>query len=144
MGPAGDIECMWVRRAGVKGAVVSRIEGELIEAEMPLQQAQRDGDVATLDRLLDDRLVAIGPDGGRYRKSDDLDAYRSGSSKVDSLVSEDLEVVVVESTGATFALCAVSGTFHGEPFAARLRYARTWAYRKETGWRIVAAQISPA
>ena len=119
-------------------------EAALLDAERRLQQAQRDGDVAALDRLLDDRLVAIGPDGGRYRKSDDLGAYRSGHSKIDSLTEEDLEVLVVEATGATFALCAVSGTFGGEPFAARLRYARTWAYRKEIGWRVVAAQISPA
>ncbi|GAA4936193.1 nuclear transport factor 2 family protein [Actinoplanes utahensis] len=122
---------------------MSGIEGGLLEAERSLQQAQRDGDVAALDRLLDDRLVAIGPDGRRYRKSDDLDAYRSGHSRIDSLTEDDLEVVVVGTTGATFALCSVSGTFGGEPFAARLRYARTWAYRNETGWRVVAAQISP-
>jgi ketosteroid isomerase-like protein len=123
---------------------VSATEAGLLDAEHRLQQAQRDGDVGVLDTLLDDRLVAVGPDGTRFRKEDDLDAYRSGSSKIDALVEEDLEVVVAGSTGATFALCAVSGTFNGEPFAARLRYARTWAYDEKAGWRIVAAQLSPA
>jgi hypothetical protein len=118
-------------------------EAALLDAERRLQQAQRDGDVAALDRLLDDRLVAVGPDGTRFRKSDDLDAYRSGSSKIDSLVEEDLEVLAVGTTGATFALCAVSGTFGGQPMSARLRYARTWTYDQGV-WRIVAAQMSLA
>ncbi|MDI6102410.1 nuclear transport factor 2 family protein [Actinoplanes sp. NEAU-A12] len=120
------------------------LQTELLDAERRLQQAQRDGDVAALDLLLDDRLIAIGPDGTRFRKSDDLDAYRSGTSRIDTLVEEDLAINVVGATGATFALCSVSGTFNGGPFAARLRYARTWAYDDKTGWRIVAAQISPA
>ncbi|GIF37915.1 nuclear transport factor 2 family protein [Actinoplanes xinjiangensis] len=123
---------------------MSATEAGLLDAEHRLQQAQRDGDVGVLDALLDDRLIAIGPDGTRFRKEDDLDAYRSGSSKIDTLVEEDLEVLVAGSTGATFALCAVAGTFNGEPFAARLRYARTWAYDEGAGWRIVAAQLSPA
>ncbi|MFC4072600.1 nuclear transport factor 2 family protein [Actinoplanes subglobosus] len=119
-------------------------EADLLAAEHRLQQAQRDGDVSVLDELLDDRLIAIGPDGTRFRKADDLDAYRSGSSKIDTLVEEDLEVLVAGPTGATFALCAVSGTFNGSPFTARLRYARTWTHSDKTGWRIVAAQLSPA
>ncbi|MEU4626570.1 nuclear transport factor 2 family protein [Actinoplanes sp. NPDC023801] len=119
-------------------------EAALLDAEHRLQQAQRDGDVAALDRLLDDRLVAIGPDGTRFHKGDDLGAYRSGSSRIDSLAEEDLEILAVGTTGATFALCAVAGTFGGQPMTARLRYARTWTYDEQTGWRIVAAQISLA
>ncbi len=42
--------------------------------------------------MLDDRLVAIGPDGARYTKSEDLAAYLSGSSVVSDLVEEDVEV----------------------------------------------------
>jgi hypothetical protein len=124
--------------------MVAATEAGLLDAEHRLQQAQRDGDVAVLDTLLDDRLVAIGPDGTRFRKSDDLDAYRSGNSKIDQLIEEDLAILVVGTTGASFALCAVTGTFNGEPFAARIRYARTWAYDDAAGWRIVAAHLSPA
>lgn len=116
--------------------------GELLAAERRLQAAQRAGDVDELDRLLDDRLIAIGPDGGRHTKGDDLDAYRSGSSVIDTLVQESLESLVVDSTGVTFAVCSVAGTFAGAPFSARLRYTRTWAYGKNGVWRIVAAHIA--
>ncbi|WP_436520861.1 nuclear transport factor 2 family protein [Actinoplanes sp. HUAS TT8] len=116
---------------------------ELLSAERRLQDAQRNGDVDELDRLLDDRLIAIGPDGARHTKGDDLAAYRSGTSVVESLTQESLESLVVDATGVTFAVCAVAGTFGGEPFRARLRYTRTWSYAKNRGWRIVAAHIAP-
>lgn len=114
----------------------------LLSAERELQAAQRAGDVTALDRLLDDRLVAIGPDGARYTKDDDLSAYRSGSSVVTELVEEDVEAVVAGSTGVTFFTGRVEGTFGGEPTSARLRYTRTWTFDEDAGWRILAAHIA--
>ncbi|MFF5074891.1 nuclear transport factor 2 family protein [Micromonospora olivasterospora] len=112
--------------------------------ERRLQAAQRAGDVAALDRLLDDHLIAIGPDGARFGKQDDLTAYRTGSSIIDSLVEEDLELIVEGTTGVTFFLGRVEGRFGGSPFGARLRYTRTWIHDDERGWRVLAAQISVA
>ena len=114
----------------------------LLLAERALHAAQLAGDVAALDRLLDDRLLAIGPDGARHTKSDDLAAYRSGSSVITELVEEDLEVLVAGATGVTFLTATVAGTFGGEPMSARLRYTRTWVHDDQTGWRILAAHIA--
>ncbi|BCY07392.1 nuclear transport factor 2 family protein [Actinoplanes sp. L3-i22] len=115
---------------------------ELLAAERRLQQAQRNGDVDELDRLLDDRLIAIGPDGGRHTKDDDLNAYRSGTSVIDTLTQESLESLIVDTTGVTFVVCSVTGTYGGKPVSAHLRYTRTWSYSENVGWRIVAAHIA--
>lgn len=120
----------------------TRSETGLLSAERALQAAQLAGDVAELDRLLDDRLVAIGPDGARYTKDDDLAAHRSGSSVITDLVEEDVEVLVAGTTGVTFFTGTVTGTFGGAPMSARLRYTRTWAHDDEAGWRILAAHIA--
>ena len=120
----------------------ARSETGLLSAERALQAAQLAGDVAELDRLLDDRLVAIGPDGARYTKDDDLAAHRSGSSVITDLVEEDVEVLVAGTTGVTFFTGTVTGTFGGAPMSARLRYTRTWAHDDEAGWRILAAHIA--
>ncbi|MFC7529922.1 nuclear transport factor 2 family protein [Actinoplanes sp. GCM10030250] len=118
------------------------LAAELLLAERRLQAAQRAGNVEELDRLLDDRLIAVGPDGTHFSKQDDLNAYRSGSSVISELVEEALESLVVGATGVTFFTGTVNGTFGGQPFGARMRYTRTWAYEK--GWRIIAAHIAPA
>ena len=119
-------------------------EAELLDAEHRLQAAQRTGDVTVLDQLLHDDLIAIGPDGARHTKHDDLAAHRDGTSVIEELVQEQLELLVAGTTGVTFLLGRVAGTFDGAPFAARLRYTRTWTYHDERGWRILAAHISPA
>ena len=114
----------------------------LRQAERRLQAAQLAGDVVALDHLLDDHLVAIGPDGSRYTKDDDLAAHRSGSSVVSTLVEDGLEVVVSGTTGVTLVVVTVSGTFGGQPMSARLRYTRTWVHGEDTGWRILAAHVA--
>lgn len=114
----------------------------LLVAERALQAAQLAGDVEALDRLLDKRLVAIGPDGGRHTKNDDLAGWRSGFSIISELVEEEVEVLVAGSTGVTFFTGIVTGTFGGEPMSSRLRYTRTWTYDDDSGWRILAAHIA--
>ncbi len=114
----------------------------LLVAERALHAAQLAGDVTALDVLLDERLVAIGPDGARHTKSDDLAGYRAGFSVITELVEEDLEVLVVGTTGVTFFTATVAGSFGGEPMSARLRYTRTWIHDDEAGWRILAAHIA--
>jgi ketosteroid isomerase-like protein len=114
----------------------------LLGAERRLQAAQLAGDVAALDQLLDERVVAIGPDGSRFTKDDDLGAYRSGSSVISHLVEEDVEVLVAGTTGVTFFTGTVSGTFEDHPMTARMRYTRTWVHDSQVGWRILAAHIA--
>lgn len=120
----------------------TRSKAGLLAAERALHAAQLGGDVAALDRLLDDRLIAIGPDGARHTKNDDLAGYRSGSSVITELSEEDVEVLVAGTTGATFFTATIAGTFGGEPMSARLRYTRTWVHDDKTGWRILAAHIA--
>ncbi|WP_433343772.1 nuclear transport factor 2 family protein [Micromonospora sp. CA-111912] len=119
----------------------SELEAELLDAERRLQAAQRAGDVAALDGLLDERLIAFGPDGNRFTKQDDLIAHRDRTSVIDELVEEELDLIVEGTTGVTFFLGRVTGTFGGVPVTARLRYTRTWTYG-DRGWRILAAHIS--
>ena len=122
-------------------SVIPSTEG-LLRAERRLQAAQLAGDVAALDELLDDRLVAIGPDGTRFTKADDLAGHRSGSSVVSQLVEEHIEVLLAGTTGVTFFTGTVAGTLDGSPFSARLRYTRTWVHHDQAGWRILAAHIA--
>ena len=88
-------------------------EAELLDAERTLQAAQRAGDVAALDQLLVDQLIAIGPDGRAQSKQDDLATHRDRRLVVQELVEEELDLLVVGTTGVTFFLGRVSGVCRG-------------------------------
>jgi len=115
------------------------MDEELRDAEHRLQAAQLSSDVESLDRLLDERLIFTGPDGRLYGKDDDLRVHRTGTQVIDSLHEEHLDVVVAGDTGVTWFLGRLSGSIDGTPFAARMRYTRTWIRDPEHGWRILAA-----
>ena len=114
----------------------------LLAAERRLQAAQLAGDVAELDRLVDDRVIITGPDGASATKADDLAMHRAGVLKIDKLVEEDLQLLVDGSTGVTALRAWVEGVNAGAPFATWLRYTRTWISGGTGDWRIVAAHIS--
>jgi|ERR1700722_11637146 ketosteroid isomerase-like protein len=108
-------------------------------AERRLQAAQLASDVGALTELLDDAVLFTGPDGNLYSKEDDLGAHRSGHQVLSRIEESELRVLVTGSTGVTWFLGTLEGNIGGEPFAAQMRYTRTWARDADTGWRIVAA-----
>jgi ketosteroid isomerase-like protein len=119
-------------------------EDALREAERELQSAMRAGDVGALDRLIDDRVIATGPDGRGFTKAEDLETHRSGTLVIQDLTEEKLSVLVAGETGVTVVLLALTGAHEGEEFAARLRYTRTWVRHGDDRWRVLAAHVSPA
>ncbi|MEY9878285.1 ketosteroid isomerase-like protein [Streptacidiphilus sp. MAP12-33] len=118
-------------------------QDDLRSTERRLQAAQLAADVATLDALLDDRLVFTGPDGQLCRKSDDLELHRTGRQRLTRVEEEALDVLVVGATGVTWFLGTLAGTVDGQEFSARLRYTRTWVRTDGSGWRVVAAHVTP-
>jgi Domain of unknown function (DUF4440) len=107
-----------------------------------LQAAQLAADAATLDELIDDRLVFTGPDGRLYSKQDDLDLQRSGGQRLTQVTEDELTALVAGDTGVTWFRGRLAGRFLGEEFTAHVRYTRTWI-RTDTGWRLLAAHVSP-
>ena len=61
-------------------------------------------------------------------------------------MEEELDLLVIEATEVAFFLGRVSPASSREaPFAARLRYTRTWVPRHHARLaRVLAAHISPA
>jgi hypothetical protein len=117
-------------------------ESELLDAERRLQAAQLAGDAGALDALLDDRLVAVGPDGARFDKAADLAAHRSGALRVTRMDEEALDVLVDGDLGVTRAVFSAAAVVDGVADEGRLVYTRTWV-RRDGAWRVLAAQFGP-
>jgi hypothetical protein len=56
---------------------------------------------------------------------------------------DELAVRVAGTTGVTWVLMSLAGTFDDEPFTTRMLYTRTWHHTPAAGWRVLAAHISP-
>lgn len=110
--------------------------------EATLRQAQLDGDVDVLDRLIDGALLFVGPDGALASKADDLAMHRSGTVRFTAHEPREMQWRLVSPDVAVVALRAhLEVLVNGQPFAGEYRYTRVWARRGEQ-WRIVAGHVS--
>ena len=66
--------------------------------EVELRQAQLAGDVAVLDRLLDDQLLFTNIDGTLASKGDDLSLHRSGQLRITRMDPIDRRIVHLGAT----------------------------------------------
>jgi len=117
------------------------IPDALRASESALRQAQLTGDVAALDRLIDDELVFTGPDGSIYGKQDDLNAHRNGTIRITCLEPSEERVQLFGGIAVISVRMHMIGSFHGAPFEGPFRYTRVWCERAD-GWRIVAGHVS--
>ena len=117
-----------------------QVEREIIQAEERLVRAMLESDVSTLDALIDDRLLFVGPDGNVYSKQDDLALHSSGEERIGRLDVEQRLVEAHDSVAAVVVVAAMEGVFKGQAFAGRFRYLRTWL-RTPSGWRIIAGSV---
>ena len=113
----------------------------LRESENALRRAQLAGDAAALDRLVDDTLVFVGPDGAVYGKQDDLDAHRAGWVRITRLEPSEERMQRFGDVAVVSVRMQMAGSFKGAEFAGAFRYTRVWCLRSE-GWRIVAGHVS--
>jgi hypothetical protein len=116
-------------------------DASLHTAEAALRQAQLASDVPALDRLVDETLRFIGPDGAVYGKQDDLDAHRRGMVRITRLEPSEEHIQRFGPIAVVSVRMEMSGTFNGAAFAGPFRYTRVWCARRE-GWRIVAGHVS--
>lgn len=120
---------------------MSQLE-EIQQEEERLRQAMLTRNLAELDRLLSDELLAVGPDGQMVTKEEDLAMHRTGQVTFHTLVSKKTAIKLLPEAAIVFMLMDMQVTFQGGHFAGFCRYTRIWS--KQTGsWQIVGAHISP-
>lgn len=111
-------------------------------AEETLRTAMLTGDVESLDRLLDDDLLFVAPNGELARKSDDLDNYRSGHQSIHRHVPRDLVIALHgEDVAVSSVVVELAGELRGEAFAGTVRYTRTWRRASSGAWRIIGGAV---
>lgn len=98
----------------------------VINAEIELLRAIKNADVPVLEKMLHDDLLFNLPDGNTITKELDLNSYRSGKLKVDSLEASDQIINIIEDTAVVAVIISLKGTFDNNPVNGAFRYIRVW------------------
>ena len=117
------------------------MENPIEDLEASLRLAMLKSDVQTLDCLISDNLLFIGPDGTTFRKQDDLELHRSGRQTLDHADWENVEIEEHGESAISVVTAFLSGSLDGAGFSGRFKYIRMWA-RVGGTWKIVGGSVT--
>ncbi|CAD0003259.1 nuclear transport factor 2 family protein [Flavobacterium chungangense] len=98
----------------------------IVNAEIELLTAIKKADVLVLEKMLHDDLLFNLPDGNTITKEFDLDSYRSGKIKIDSLEASDQIINIIGDTAVVAVTISLKGAFNNDPISGVFRYVRVW------------------
>src|ERR687885_2841993 len=115
---------------------------QVLELGRQWAAAERTGDVASLDPLLADDFILVGPLGFVLAKEQYLGSRRSGDLKHESLVWEDVSVRVYGEAAVAVGLQTQRSTYQGRDASGRFRVTQI-ALQQRGDWAIVGLHYSP-
>ena len=98
----------------------------IINAEKELLDSIKKSDVQKLSTLLHDDLLFIIPNGQTITKARDLEAYRSGNMKIESITSSQQEINLIADNAVVSVVIDMKGMFFNQPFDGRYKFIRVW------------------
>jgi uncharacterized protein (TIGR02246 family) len=115
---------------------------EVLELGQRWAEAELRADVATLDSLLDEEFVAVGPRGFVLTKDQWLERYRTGDLENTSFELKDPSVRQFGDTAVVVGSQIQQATHKGRDTSGRFTVTLV-AVRRDDRWLIVALQMSP-
>ena len=98
----------------------------IVNAEIELLTAIKNADVSVLEKILHDDLLFNLPTGETITKEFDLNSYRWGKMKVDSLEASDQIINIIGDTAVVAVSVSLKGTYDNNPINGVLKYIRVW------------------
>jgi ketosteroid isomerase-like protein len=105
------------------------------------QEAVKNNDVVTMDRILADDFVLVTGNGRVYTKADLLKEAAEKTVIYERQEDYNQTVRIWGDTAVVTALLWAKGVNHGEPFNFKVWFSDTYV-RLSTGWRYVLGQAS--
>jgi ketosteroid isomerase-like protein len=98
-------------------------------------------DAAALDRLWDQELTFVSPNGTLAGKAERLAGMNSIPSNIPMSTNESVAVTVHGDVAVAVVLSRWTGTNDGKPISTNFRATHVWRKRSD-GWKLVAAHVS--
>jgi ketosteroid isomerase-like protein len=116
-------------------------ESVVASLDIEYQEAVKNNDVATMDRILADDFVLVTGNGRVYTKADLLKEATEKTSIYERQEDYNRTVRIWGDTAVVTALLWAKGSDRGEPFDYKVWFSDTYV-RLSTGWRYVFGQSS--
>ncbi|KAF2335734.1 nuclear transport factor 2 family protein [Flavobacterium daemonense] len=114
----------------------------VVNAEIELLTAIKNADVSTLEKALHDDLLFNLPDGNTITKAFDLDSYRSGKMKIESLEAFDQIINIIDDLAIVTVAVSLKGTYEKESIQGVFKYIRVWKQFDEN-LKVIAGSCVP-
>lgn len=116
-------------------------DDSILAVEDQLRTAMLAGDVAMLDRLIDDDLMFVSHFGRVVGKAEDLEAHRTRKLRITSMTPSDRRIQPLGETTVVSVQMHTTAVVEGVDVEATFRYTRVW-HRRRDGWKIVSGQMT--
>ncbi len=114
---------------------------EIIKNEEQLRLAMLNNDLEILDKLIDESLVFITPNGTIATKKADLEIHKNKLQKLDELNLLEQKIDFKDNLSIVTALMQIKGSFAQMDISGNYRYLRIWQ-RQENNWKIIAGSVT--
>jgi len=120
--------------------------GETVEQQIKalhaqLMDATLKHDPGFLEKYLADDYMAIRNDGNLTTKIQEIENYRSGATKYESIEIREATIRIHENTAIYNSLNSIKAMINGKPFSGDVRNTRVWV-KLNGDWKIVAFQAT--
>ena len=122
------------------------VEQQIKELHAQLMEATLKHDPGFLEKYLADDYMAIRNDGKLTTKVQEIENYKSGVTKYESIEIREATVRIHGKTVIYNSLNSLKATINGKPFSGDVRNTRVWI-KQNGNWKIAAfqaTQVGPA
>jgi ketosteroid isomerase-like protein len=121
----------------------ARDEAAVVRTLHAACEAYRVGDVAYLEKALEDRFTLTDSSGVITTKADELAAVRKGDPSYEIFRNSEMKVRLYGDAALVTGVTTVKGASGGKAFQTALQFTDT-LIRRDGEWKIAASHVSPA
>lgn len=134
-----SISSMVFAQARVKNGRATDAERELVKINKGYDKALVSGDIAALEVIFGDEFIYTSTSGEVVSKQQQLELFRTGALKIESGVSDQVQVRLYGNLALVLGRFIAKGQFQGDAFESTERYTSVWLKRSGR-WQLIAEQ----
>ncbi len=127
--------------AQTSDAALPSAQQEIKSIQGALLQAILKSDTSIMEEYFAEDYVAIHGDGNVTTKKQEIDNFRSGVTKYDSITVREAKIRIYGDTAVVNALASVKTVVNGKPYSGDVRNTRVWV-RQNGHWKLVVFQAT--